>query len=90
MTANAIGWRGEIKGKRGKGTSVQVKVFGAWFELHDRERILPIMQDDESEGEEEEEDDEGEEEEEEEVEVDSSGDERPKRKVKRIASDSDS
>jgi hypothetical protein len=91
----AIGWRGEVTGKRGGGRSVQVRVFGAWLELYDARRICAIEQvesgqeegeeeGEEEEGEEEEgEEEEGEEEEgEESTELDSSGDERPPKKKK--------
>ena len=60
----AIGWRGEVTGKRGGGKSVQVRVFGAWLKLYDARRICAIEQveGEEVEGEEEEgEEEEGEE-----------------------------
>ena len=80
----AIGWRGEVTGKRGGGKSVQVRVFGAWLGLYDARRICAIEQEEseEEEGEEEE----GEEEEgegEESSGLDSSGDERPAKKKKK-------
>ena len=47
----SVGWRGLVTGKRGSGENVQVEVFGAWFRLHDDNRIRPITQPEEGEGE---------------------------------------
>lgn len=41
-----IGWRAEVQSKRGapaQGTG-QIKVYGAWFNLNDSDRIRPIQQ----------------------------------------------
>ena len=100
LREGSIGWRGQVTAKRGGGLAkAQVEIFGTYFSLLDRSKILPIVQpeeeeeaeDDEDGGEDEEgeeegsNEEEGEEEADEEMEHDSSGDELPRKKSKEDA-----
>ena len=72
QAVGSVGWRGQVVGKRGQQSVLQVKVFGQWFHLNDSSKMCPIEQPVEEEGEDggeeegEEEEEEGEETEEEE------------------------
>ena len=99
LREGSIGWRGQVTAKRGGGLAkAQVEIFGTYFSLLDRSKILPIVQpeeeeeaeDDENGGEDEEgeeegsDEEEGEEEADEEMEHDSSGDELPRKKSRKM------